>query len=238
MKTLLGGLRRVAAVPSAAGRGGSAMSVEPPLLRVEGHSRRFPAARRVAAALTVALPLLHAPEQTNAQEGGRPVFGEKVYFPGTKNYYELVGAEAGDSHRGALVMEITWERAMRKATRRSYKGVQGRLAVVRSEKLHTFLKRTFRPDQITWIGLRYWCRFNRMQWVNGDFHDRSDYQRWDTVWARLGGRPHGQSKPRCHGAAWYWPVHYWGVGYGFRWNANDMQKEGHAYFVEYPTGKP
>lgn len=164
------------------------------------------------------------------------LYNQPVKFPGNGHYYELVKAQAGDSERGAHVEEIPWYFAVTRASERYYNGRRGRLAVVDSKALNDWLAKTFHPRQITWIGLRYWCKYNKLQWENGTFWKRGDYANWDRVWARASTQPpRGTARPRCKGKNWFWPVHYWGIQHGFHWNANGYRKEGHAYFVEYPA---
>ncbi len=155
-----------------------------------------------------------------------------AYFPGNKNHYELVRAQPGQSIRGSRIAEISWNRAAQAAQQRHYRGARGRLAVVKSPELNDWLRTTFRPRQMVWIGLRYWCKLNTLQWVTGEIYPRTEYANWDPVWAGTGGY-----LPDCRNQSWFWPVHYWGIDRGFRWHANGMIKEAHGYFVEYPTGE-
>jgi hypothetical protein len=167
-----------------------------------------------------------------------PVVNTPVYFPGTKSYFELVAAVPGDWDRGpSSDPVIRWVAANTKAQQRMHKGVRGRLAVVKDRAVHDFLLQTFRPDNITWIGLRYWCGVNRTQWVTGEFHNRGSFSAWDHLWNRGGTFDVTTPVQACHSDQPYWPVHYWGVDHGFRWNANGPLKAGRYYFVEYPTGK-
>lgn len=187
--------------------------------------------------LFVSVAFLIAASAGGAKAAGEPVYDTKVYFSGTKSYYEMIPAMPGDSIRGD-VREIGWTRAETKARQRIYKGVNGRLAVVRSPALHNWLLQTFRPDGLTWIGLRYWCQFNRLQWVDGSFHKRTAWAAWDVHWAKQGGtRTNPPKKPACSQSTPFWPVHYWPSREGFYWNANGNKKEGKAFFVEYRTGR-
>ena len=165
------------------------------------------------------------------------LYDTPVKYPATGNYYELVRAEPGHSLRGPGTAALGWYKAMQLATKRVYKGAPGRLAVVNSTELSNFLRRTFRADEKAWIGLRYWCRFNKLQWITGEFLKPGDFTNWDPQWYHDGGIHGGTKRPHCAGkASEYWPVHYWPVVDGFGWNANGQRKEARSYFVEYLTG--
>jgi len=168
----------------------------------------------------------------------QPLYDTPVYNPETRSYFELVKVTKGYSIRGANIPAITWSNARKLARSRFYKGVRGRLAVVKSQSVNDFLRQTFKPDEKTWIGLRYWCAYNKLQWVTGEFHPLTAYANWDRIWRHDGGTYGGNKEPTCNEFFNYWPVHYWPVQNGFRWNANGTHKEFKAFFVEYPTGKP
>lgn len=159
-----------------------------------------------------------------------------LYNPETKSYFELVWVPPGWSIRGAEFAEISWERARQFAHQQTYKGVRGRLALVKSEATHHFLRR-FQPDRATWIGLRYWCHHGKLQLATGEFYPKTGYAGWDRNWAVAGTKQTGNRPPVCTGNFPYWPVHYWSIQEGFRWNANGTLKEWRYVFIEYPTGK-
>ncbi|TVR98648.1 MAG: hypothetical protein EA406_06190 [Rhodospirillales bacterium] len=187
-------------------------------------------------AATVGLLLVVTPAQSSERVG----FGEKVYDPVSGRYFEMVAATLGDSIRGSGFRAVGWPRAADNARNMSHNGVQGRLAVVDSQHIHDFLLRTFWPHQAVWIGLRYWCQINRLQWVTGDVVTRGSFSSWGLDWAHRGDTIPGTSpsRPPCDASNRFWPVHYWPVQQGFVWNANETFKELGAYIVEYPTGKP
>ena len=171
-----------------------------------------------------------------------PLYDTKVYNPETKSYFELVRNQRLDlSIRCRNCYELSWAAAMRLAHQRTFKGVRARLAVVKSRQVNEFLRKTFRPERAAWIGLRYLCRFNKLQWVTGEFHPHTGYANWDLIWNHSGSRNSDLGilgSAQCRkGVSEYWPVHYWGINHGFRWNANGTIKEFFEFFVEYPTGK-
>jgi hypothetical protein len=165
------------------------------------------------------------------------VFNKPKYNPATKSYFELYSPDASDptKNRVSLSGPIGWTKANVLAARRSYNGVRGRLAVVDSLQTHNLLRENFRPQLAAWIGLRYWCNFNKLQWVTGKFH------RWGPVWNHSAKTPKDDPNQKSYcerrNNKHYFPVHYWGTQYGFFWNANGRHKEFNALFIEYPTGK-
>lgn len=200
------------------------------------HPRRTAPVRATIAALwlmaVAAIPSAFAADAS--------LYNTKVYNPATKSYFELVQAKAGDSIRGATIPEIGWRKAAENAARMSYKGVHGRLAVVKTKQTNDFLLKTFQPSRPAWIGLRYWCHLNRLQWVTGDLFEAGDYANWGLIWAHDGGQAPTAlaNKPNCNEDVAYWPIHYWSVPEGFTWNATGLHKERYVYFVEYPTNHP
>ncbi len=163
----------------------------------------------------------------------KPLLDTPVYNPETKSYFELIQIGLGYSIRGPSSPEIGWERARLFAMSRLYKGVPGRLAIVPSASVHEFLRDTFRPDWAAWIGLRYWCRYHKLQWVDGTELKPGSFQMWGPRWNVEGGSSKNTETSQCNQ---YFPVHYWGVQGGFYWNANGQLKEFYMFFIEYPTG--
>jgi len=165
------------------------------------------------------------------------VINKPVYFPHTKSYFELVRPSNSAINSGAGIFE--WQEAMILAKRRAYKGVQGRLAVIKDPETNAFLRDTFKPEEEAWIGLRYWCAFGKLQWVTGDEHPLTAYANWDVIWNRNAiHRNEGNGQNPCprdvRGA--YLGVHYWAVTEGFYWNAHGAAKKFPLFYVEYPTG--
>lgn len=180
---------------------------------------------------------------TSSVEAGpynKPIYNEK-----TKSYFELYnptvktpGAnKAGYDPR----YQFFWDKAQRVAAGKIYKGVRGRLAVVNSPQIHSFLQKHFKLGEPAWIGLRYWCSFNKLQWVTGEIHPLSAFHRWGRVWNVDGPSPTGtKNSGGCEQgrAGRYLPVHYWSTKQGFFWNANGYRKGFSSLFIEYTTGKP
>src|SRR5215469_7602830 len=83
-----------------------------------------------------------------------------VYDPASKSYFELIDGRKSDHYQPGYDSigygeGPTWQEAYNFARSRAYKGVNGRLAIVRGIATHDFLERTFHPDSFAWIGLRY-----------------------------------------------------------------------------------
>ncbi len=166
----------------------------------------------------------------------QPLYDTPMFDPVSGHYFELVRVKPGHATRGPSIAAASWQVARRLAASRMHNGVRGRLAVVRSQHIADFLRETFRPDHAAWIGLRYWCRFNKLQWVTGEFYKRGEYSDWRGTWNVSGGRPGGPRVSSCSKRRYeYWPVHYWSMQDGFYWNANGTQKNLYAFFLEYPA---
>jgi len=176
---------------------------------------------------------------------GKPsqgLYNKKVYNAETKSYFELYSSDASDPKWKDNVRDfghIKWQQANELVRKRWFKGVRGRLAVVKSRQTHEFLKKNFRPNGPAWIGLRYWCRFRKLQWVTGEIHKLNAFQAWGPVWNIAGAAPHkNKGIAGCSAAKRdFLPVHYWRMQDGFFWNANARLKEWNQVFIEYPTGK-
>lgn len=188
--------------------------------------------KAVCWALIFAAIAIWQPSSSHAE----PLLDTPVYNPETKSYFELVKIGAGWSIRGATIKEIGWRNAQKFAYTQTFKGVRGRLALVKSAATNDFL-RQFQTIQPTWIGLRYWCAHRKLQLATGEFYPRTAYANWDQVWAHDGGARESGNPPTCNDTFRVWPVHYWSVQDGFRWNANGQQKEFRYIFIEFPTGK-
>jgi len=171
------------------------------------------------------------------------LFNKPKYNPATKSYFELNSPDASDHSKKEVSLSgpIGWTKANVLAARRSYNGVRGRLAVVDSLQTHNFLRENFLPQLAAWIGLRYWCNFNKLQWVTGKFHKRGKFHRWGPVWNHSAKTPKDDPNQKSYcerrNNKHYFLVHYWGTQYGFFWNANGRHKEINALSIEYPTGK-
>jgi hypothetical protein len=166
-----------------------------------------------------------------ASAAPRATTDQPVYFPHTGSHYELIEIGPGYSVRGQAP-EIKWERAEKWAMTRLHKGARGRLAVVKDAETMEFLRETFKPSHKAWIGLRYFCRLNRLLWTDGNEHPTTSYRPWTQPWRSPDSCRNGSSTTE------YAPVFIGGLQEGFRWQAHGQSKEFNYLFVEYPTGKP
>lgn len=191
------------------------------------------AARALLAALLALMILLGGPAAAPAEPApdGRPVYvaqklNEPIYHPGTKSYFEL------RNDNGTDYIGDRWQSAREKAAGLSYRGTRGRLAVIKSEETHLFLRRNFNLVEEAWIGLRYWCAFRKLQWVTGELHTRQDFNVWAGQWFRDANTKCGAGTATSPQS--FMPVYY--LPHNFRWQASGPAKKFAYYFVEYPTG--
>jgi hypothetical protein len=156
-----------------------------------------------------------------AEAKDKQLVGKPVYNEETKSYFVLKGFRPGQ--------HAVWEKADELARSRLFRGVPGRLAVVKSRSVEDFLINTFHPRNFAFIGLRYFCRYKKLLWVTGEVHPRTAYKNWHAKWYRTG--------IFCENAG-YMPVYLTPNLKGPRWQAAGPAKYADYYFVEYPTGKP
>jgi hypothetical protein len=194
------------------------------------------------AALSAAMVLLALGAPLPA--GAEMLLNTPVYNPQTKSYFELYTPDLKKVRAYKDIYGLSWRAAWRLAPKLEFHGVKGRLAVVKSHAVSEFLKDTFKPDEEAWIGLRYWCKFHKLQWVTGDVWKPGDFSLWGRVWDQPTISPTqsgmGEAKDQCNPTApsYHLGVHYWRREWGFYWNANGQNKHFNMMFVEYPTGGP
>ena len=153
--------------------------------------------------------------------------GKPVYDPDSKSYFELRNDNA----------DGVWPKARQLAESKIYKGIQGRLAVVKSVRTHNFLRKNFKLENFTWIGLRYWCKFRKLQWVTGEIHKAGEFSPWAMKWFRTATTVCGTGTATGDGA--FMPVYYSPADSdrGFTWQASGPGKGFEFYLVEYPTAQ-
>lgn len=175
------------------------------------------------------------------------LYDTPVYFAPNDTYYELVHIPT--AYKGQFGRDETgWPQVRKLAASRVYKGRHGRLAIVKSKAVNDFLRDTFKPDMPAWIGLRFFCKYRKFVWVDGEVLKPGDYRNFGVVWNREAMGDVGRSK--CSSVPGWQPVHYWpainrgGWGseahmerFGFHWNANGFGKHWRLFFVEYPPPK-
>lgn len=168
---------------------------------------------------------------TTAQAQG-PVYDQPLLDPSSGSYFELVRVKQAQSQHDYLP-EVSFDVAARLASQRSFHGSQGRLAIIRSYETHMFILQNLRPDTVTWIGLRYFCKQRKLLWVNGEVYKPKSFQAWDRQWDQSGAA----GCLKGGGEANWMPVSYTPAGKGFRWVARGAKKRWNAYLVEYPAKK-
>ena len=163
------------------------------------------------------------------------VYNKPMYNPETKSYFENFSATGGIYD---LEHRYNWNAAKRIAASRVFKGVRGRLAIVKTKETNDFIIKNLKPEDGTWIGLQYRCDLQTLRWVNGDFWPLTGYAYWNTPWNAAGTTWKTTERSQCLSSAQWMGVHYWGRENGHHWNANGPGKEFWLMIVEYPTGKP
>lgn len=163
-----------------------------------------------------------------------PVLGETMagpfYNEATKSYFALL-----DTYPESM----NWEESRVLAARRSFKNVRGRLAIIPDINTDRWLVNTFRKHmkRPAFIGLRYWCRQGKLQWVDGSIAANNGFARWHNPWYR-------STRDSCpvlaeFGGNAFMAVHYDVPDSGdIALRAAGPMKKFEAYLVEFPTGAP
>jgi len=160
---------------------------------------------------------------------GKKYWESKVKkFPGNGSYFQLVRDQR--SIKGHSVM--FWRFAEERARERRHDGRQGRLAIIDSPELYSWLIEQWDFSRIpywgegTWIGLRYWCDYRKLMWADGSILEFDDFAAWDTPWYRDDGIRCGVQDLDYMGVYIYKDSN--------RWRATGEQKGWSFYLVEYP----
>lgn len=172
------------------------------------------------------LALLAAALLAQPAQAAKEIFGP-VYNPKTRSYFALIDL---GYHGGG-----NWEKVSRIAAGYQHKGVKGRLAVVPDRETHRFLTEHFAPHirEPSWIGLRYFCAFRKLMWVDGTVVEQSPAGVWHPRWHRTGITC--QNNPGLR----FMPVYMMRTGAtNVRWQASGENKFFDMMVVEYPTGRP
>ena len=157
------------------------------------------------------------------------VYGKPIYDPASQSYIELVKLTKADESK-QYVPSMNWQSAQEYASRRNFKGVKGRLAIIKDGETHSLIMRNLRPTEYTWIGLRYFCSQKKLQWTDGSVHLKTDFSSWHSNWDQSAG-------VGCNELG-YMPVAYNGMADGFRWVAKGGLKLYTDLLIQYPTGQP
>lgn len=158
-----------------------------------------------------------------------PLYDTPVYFPHTKSYFVM--KETYNSHHVGQY----WLANEKFAQSLTYKGARGRLAIVRDKETHEFIAKTFRPRYSTWIGLRFFCRYRKLMWVDGTIHPLGAFKIWHKQWYRNKVTSCSNAGQLVEGA--FMPVYYTWTESGPVWQAAGTNKGFEFALIEYPTGK-
>ena len=153
---------------------------------------------------------------------GGQLFNVPVYDPNSRSYFEL---------RRFGIRGANWSEASRLARSKIFKGVRGRLAVIRSRETNEFIVKVIRPPDETWIGLRLFCKGRKLFWVDGRLLSGKDYKNWGRRWHYPDRYYPCKERAKYAGIGY---VRYQGVP---RWWAMAPAHRTRAYLVQYPTGK-
>lgn len=178
--------------------------------------------RKAIAGLALAVTAIVAGAQTADAKG--ELVGP-YWNPASKSYIALM-----DSVDDGL----TWYEAAEAATTHWHRGVQGRLAIIPNQETHMFITDKFRREMNgdTWIGLRYFCSFRKLLWIDGGILAESPPGIWNPQWFRNKSTTCGRSRQT------YMPVYYTGASGWPTWQASGQIKRFYDYLIEFPTGKP
>jgi hypothetical protein len=154
---------------------------------------------------------------------------EPEYYEPSGSYFQIV-TDTRKHDNGQ-----SWELAAEAASKLTYKGRRGRLAIVNDGALYAWLLEKFEilgppHDEHIWIGLRYLCANLTLMWVNGEEHPRSAFSYWDVPWYRV-------EEIRC-GSGGKGRLPYMGVSINSktsRWRATGYKKHYYRSLVEYPA---
>ena len=115
--------------------------------------------------------LVFAAAQWQPEAVAKPdILGKVVYDPSSGSYFEIIRNPRGFRR---------WRDVRPFVNKRIYKGIRGRLAVIKTRATHEFLRKTFAIPFDAWIGLRYHCSSGKLVWVTGAILRRGvDFEIW------------------------------------------------------------
>jgi hypothetical protein len=153
--------------------------------------------------------------------GGKPMQGP-FYNSATNSYFQLYR----HIKRGA---NYRWPAANIQAQRHHYKGQPGRLAIVKDPKTLEFIREKFSLTKATWIGVRFYCKFRKLMWVDGVVQSPAASGMWHSQWYR-------NKNSHCDRGLQnkYMPLYLTGSGEGgVYWQASGPGKAHYFYLVEF-----
>jgi len=198
-----------------------------------GPGNRSIGRRRVVGAATtvcvvIAVLMIFA-DGANAQSGDAERVGP-VYDPTSKSYFEI------RDYSHIKPPGRNWANINKHVKQLTFKGVQGRLAIIRSPETHQFVQGNVLKDangyvEAVWIGLRLFCRGMKQLWVDGHVRRKGDFAAWSRRWYR------NETATCMNQNFQYMPVYYGRKGSSWRWQASGQIKNFAHVLMEYPTGE-
>ena len=115
--------------------------------------------------------LVFAAAQWQPEAVAKPeTLGKVVYDPSSGSYFEIIRNPRGFRR---------WRDVRPFVNKRIYKGIRGRLAVIKTRATHEFLRKNLGIPFDAWIGLRYHCSTGKLVWVTGEILRRGvDFEIW------------------------------------------------------------
>lgn len=168
--------------------------------------------------------LVFAAAQWQAEAVANPeILGKVVYDPSSGSYFEFIQNPTGSSR---------WRYSRAVVNKRIYKGIRGRLAVIKTRETHEFLKKNLGVTvyKDAWIGLRYHCSTRKLVWVTGEILRRGvDFE----IWHR---QLYYEKRNLCGGAITHLVVYYMSMkGRSLYWRISGPEHGLFGAIVEYPT---
>ncbi len=169
--------------------------------------------------------LVFAAAQWQPEAVAKPsTLGRVVYDPSSGSYFEVILNESGYRR---------WKYARPFINRRIYKGIRGRLAVIKTRATHEFLRKNFGIPFDAWIGLRYHCSSGKLVWVTGEILRRGvDFEIWHRKLFYEGVNYCSHARDRVT----HLVVFYMGMkGRHLYWRASGPEHGLAGALIEYPT---
>lgn len=176
--------------------------------------------------LSSALMSSYAVAQNRDTGHGESWRSDPEYYEPSGSYFQLF------RDNKQRMSGVLWQEAAAAASKMTYKGRRGRLAIINDGALYSWILKKFedlgRPGVgDTWIGLRYMCGSLTLMTVTGDEYPRSAFSIWDFPWYRV-------EHIRCGKGGVPWMGVYIN-GETSRWRAAGDRKGYLHYLVEYPA---
>jgi len=148
------------------------------------------------------------------------ILGKVVYDPSSGSYFEIIRNQRGFRR---------WRDVRAAVNKRIYKGIRGRLAVIKTRATHEFLRKNLGIPFDAWIGLRYHCSTGKLVWVTGDMLKRGvDFE----IWHR---QLYYEKRNLCGGRIKNLVVFYIIQGRRLYWRISGPEHGLAGAVIEYPT---